>query len=175
MLRPSRERIIQLAAELVDALALGYEVGARAGGWLRINPGLHVDGNWPALGVAAGVARLIGLDARTDLYSVGVLAYELITGQLPYRGATHAEILRQHLNAPIPEPSDLVDIPEEIDGVIKRLLAKAPADRFANAAELIRAGIARCSMRSGGSMPGRFRFSRAPLVTRIVLRARSMW
>ena len=46
-----------------DALALAYEVGARAGGWLRIKPGMHVDGNWPALGVAAGVARLLGQDA----------------------------------------------------------------------------------------------------------------
>ena len=34
-----------LLGELVDALVLGYEIGARAGGWLRINPGLHVDGN----------------------------------------------------------------------------------------------------------------------------------
>ena len=46
--------------ELIDAFVLGYEVGARAGGWLRVNPGLHVDGNWPALGAAAAVAVLAG-------------------------------------------------------------------------------------------------------------------
>jgi 2-methylcitrate dehydratase PrpD len=63
--------------EFVDAFALGYEVGARAGGWLRINPGLHVDGNWPALGVAAGVARLIGLDARTTMRAVDIAACQL--------------------------------------------------------------------------------------------------
>jgi hypothetical protein len=47
--------------EFVDAFVLGYEVGARCGAWLRIRPGMHVDANWPALGVAAGVARLLGL------------------------------------------------------------------------------------------------------------------
>ncbi|NLD54477.1 MAG: MmgE/PrpD family protein [Burkholderiaceae bacterium] len=63
--------------ELMDALALGYEVGARAGGWLRIRPGLHVDGNWPALGVAAGVARLIGLDAPATMRAVNIAACQL--------------------------------------------------------------------------------------------------
>ena len=47
---------------VLDALIAGYEVGGRAGGWLRIRPRMHVDGNWPALGVAAGVAKLLGLE-----------------------------------------------------------------------------------------------------------------
>ncbi len=66
-----------LLGELVDALVLGYEIGARAGGWLRINPGLHVDGNWPALGVAAAAARLIGLDAPTCMRAVDIAACQL--------------------------------------------------------------------------------------------------
>jgi 2-methylcitrate dehydratase PrpD len=63
--------------DLVDALATGYEVGARAGGWLRIAPGLHVDGVWPALGAAAGVARLLGLPVDAAMQAVGIAACQL--------------------------------------------------------------------------------------------------
>ena len=61
----------------VDALALAYEVGTRAGGWLRIKPGMHVDGVWPGLGVAAGVARLIGLDADGIARAINIAACQL--------------------------------------------------------------------------------------------------
>ena len=63
--------------EFIDALAVGYEVGARAGGWLRVAPGLHVDGNWPALGVAAGVARLLGLPVAASMNAVAIAACQL--------------------------------------------------------------------------------------------------
>ncbi len=62
-----------------DALALAYEVGARAGGWLRIRPGMHVDGNWPALGAAAGVARLLGQDADGIGRAIDIAACQLPT------------------------------------------------------------------------------------------------
>ena len=63
--------------EFVDALVTGYEVGARAGGWLRMAPGLHVDGNWPALGAAAGVARLLGLRADAAMTALCIAACQL--------------------------------------------------------------------------------------------------
>ncbi|MBL8379003.1 MAG: MmgE/PrpD family protein [Burkholderiales bacterium] len=63
----------------VDALALAYEVGARAGAWLRIRPGMHVDGNWPALGVAAGAARLLGLDEEGIVRAIDIAACQLAT------------------------------------------------------------------------------------------------
>jgi 2-methylcitrate dehydratase PrpD len=53
----------QTLGALISALAMGYEVGARAGGWLRVPKGIHVDGNWPAIGVAAAVARFLNVDA----------------------------------------------------------------------------------------------------------------
>ena len=62
---------------LTNALALGYEVGARAGGWLRIRPGMHVDGNWPGLGVAAAVARLMGQDAGGIARAIDIAACQL--------------------------------------------------------------------------------------------------
>jgi 2-methylcitrate dehydratase PrpD len=63
--------------EFIDALAVGYEVGARAGGWLRVAPGIHVDGNWPGLGAAAGVARLLGLPPEAAIRAVAIAACQL--------------------------------------------------------------------------------------------------
>jgi 2-methylcitrate dehydratase PrpD len=63
--------------EVLTSLAAGYEVGARAGGWLRIRPGMHVDGNWPGLGVAAAVSRLLGLSADTTLTAINIAACQL--------------------------------------------------------------------------------------------------
>ncbi|VTU21649.1 MmgE/PrpD family protein [Variovorax sp. PBS-H4] len=65
--------------EFVDAFVLGYEVGARCGAWLRIRPGMHVDANWPALGVAAGVARLLGLPAAGIGQAIDIAACQLAT------------------------------------------------------------------------------------------------
>lgn len=63
--------------QLLHALITGYEVGARAGGWLRIAPGMHVDGNWPALGAAAGVACLMGLSPAAQWNAVSIAACQL--------------------------------------------------------------------------------------------------
>ena len=62
---------------LLDAFVLGYEVGARAGGWLRVNQGLHVDGNWPALGAAAAAAALLGLAEEATVRAVDIAACQL--------------------------------------------------------------------------------------------------
>lgn len=62
---------------LIAAFATGYEVGARAGGWLRVAPGIHVDGNWPGLGVAAGVARLLGLGVDGSMRALAIAACQL--------------------------------------------------------------------------------------------------
>jgi 2-methylcitrate dehydratase PrpD len=64
---------------LLQALVAGYETGARAGHWLRIRPGMHVDANWPALGVAAAVAHLIGREAADAFAAVNTAACQLPT------------------------------------------------------------------------------------------------
>ena len=64
-------------AELLRAVVVGYEVGARMGAALRIAPGMHVDANWPSLGAAAAAACASGLDAPGIVNAVGIAACQL--------------------------------------------------------------------------------------------------
>ncbi len=71
---------------VLESLIAGYEVGGRAGGWMRIRPGMHVDGNWPAFGVAAGVAHLLGLSEAQRWTALALVACQLPTSlYLPIR------------------------------------------------------------------------------------------
>jgi serine/threonine protein kinase len=80
-----------------------------------------------------------GLDARSDFYSLGVICYELLTGQKPYIGGTAMEVLQQHVSAPLPAlPADL----SRYEPFLGRLMAKARGERFANAAEIMAATAA---------------------------------
>ena len=73
-------------------------------------------------------------DARGDLYSLGVVFFEMLTGTLPFMGKTLADILAAHRSAPVPR------LPEQFAAyqpIIDRLLAKNPKDRYASAAEFL--------------------------------------
>jgi serine/threonine-protein kinase PpkA len=72
---------------------------------------------------------------QADLYSLGVIYYEMLTGSRPFAGGSLAEILAQHLNAPVPRlPAPLAAHQRLVDG----MLAKRPAERFADAGALQR-------------------------------------
>ena len=81
-----------------------------------------------------GSARL---DARTDVYGLGVVLYEALAGRLPFQAAGLTELRQQILAEIPPAPSRFAaDVPAELDAICLRCLAKAPGDRFATAAEL---------------------------------------
>jgi serine/threonine-protein kinase len=77
------------------------------------------------------------VDQRSDLYSLGVVLYELLTGKTPFEGDTPVEIAMKHLSATPQTPSELrPDIPPELDMVILRALAKDPDERYQSADEM---------------------------------------
>ncbi len=89
------------------------------------------------LGTAAYMApeQALGqvIDGRSDLYSLGVVFYEMLVGQRPYDADTVPAMLMQHISAPIPR---LPEPQARVQGVLDKLLAKQPGDRYASGAEL---------------------------------------
>jgi serine/threonine-protein kinase len=99
------------------------------------------------LGVAVGTPTYMSpeqaaadphVDHRSDIYAVGVLAYELITGRPPFVGATPQQVLAAHVTeAPDPMTKRRPATPPALDAIVLRCLAKRPADRFQTAHDLL--------------------------------------
>jgi predicted Ser/Thr protein kinase len=79
------------------------------------------------------------LDGRSDIYSLGVMLYELLCGQLPYKADTPMGMAVAHITEPVPHILNVKpDLPEPVDRFIERTLAKDPAERFQTARALAR-------------------------------------
>ena len=82
-------------------------------------------------------ARGAAVDQRSDLYSIGVVLYEMLTGNVPFMGESPVEIAMKHLSdTPRPPSSIRPEIPPDLDMVVLRALAKNPDDRFQTAEEM---------------------------------------
>ena len=100
-------------------------------------------------------------DHRSDVYSLGCTLYRLLTGKPVYCGATFVQVMLAHRNSPIPslrEQRD--DVPEELDAIFQKMVAKAPEDRYQTVSTLL-ADLADCGIRyerkgpSASSVPER--------------------
>ena len=80
------------------------------------------------------------LDGRSDIYALGMVAYEMLTGQLPFKGAkSTTEVIQFHLQEPPPPPSSLrpdLALPTAVDEVVLKMVAKSRDARHENAAAL---------------------------------------
>lgn len=100
---------------------------------------------------------------RSDLYSLGCVLYEMLTGEPPFVGRSALSVIARHMSDTAPPPSALRgDLSPELDAILSRCLAKAPGDRFASAEELrdaldgaARPGVTRAFAAYGGSRRGR--------------------
>jgi diguanylate cyclase (GGDEF)-like protein len=163
-LRPgplAEERILQLGVEVAEALAAVHRVGLvhrdvkpqnillHTGGRARlIDLGMAARSSTDLSDVVAGTLTYAApeqagtlkrpVDARADLYSLGVVLYECAAGQVPFSGSDVGELLRMHATLPPPELLELRgDLSPTLAQIIVRLLAKDPDDRYANCASLI--------------------------------------
>ena len=159
--RPSHRQIAGLMAELLDALGYAHAAGVvhrdvKPGnilvaerlkiadfGIARINNVIQTE-----TGVAVGTPAYMapeqfmgkGVDHRVDLFAVGVILYELLTGQRPFEGQSLEELSYKICHAEaVPATSLVASLPPAIDAVLAQALAKAKSERFASAAELSRA------------------------------------
>jgi eukaryotic-like serine/threonine-protein kinase len=114
----------------VKVLDFGIALAAR---WTPVGEGVHGTAEY----LSPEQARGWGLDGRSDLYSLGVVLYELITGRVPFSGDTPVAVASQHLHRrPQPLRALRPDVPPDLERVVLRCLEKDPDDRYASAGAL---------------------------------------
>lgn len=109
-----------------------------------IESSIHITTSGMIMGTPAYMSPEQGLgeklDARTDIYSLGVILYEMATGRAPYSAETPIAVVFKHIHDPLPPPRKLNEaLPEALERVILKALAKSPEDRFATANEMVKA------------------------------------
>ena len=129
-------------------------------GLARSNNSPHVTASGVIIGTLSYIApELIEggePSPQSDLYALGVMLFELLTGSQPYQGTDIIQLIYQHLNTPVPAPKDLrQDIPGPLNSLVMNLLRKKPADRPASAldVELALAALQSALNRSTESIP----------------------
>ena len=122
-------KIASTAANVITSSAAGESAGI-APGAVRTQTGVIL-GTPQYMSPEQAQGRSV--DARTDIYAMGVMMYEMVTGVRPFEGDSLFEILRQQITVPPRPPSQLAVVPADLEQIILLALAKAPEQRFANA------------------------------------------
>jgi eukaryotic-like serine/threonine-protein kinase len=159
----SLERAVRLVSQLGEALAYAHQhgvihrdikpanilIGQDGNVFLSdfgiakvVEETLQLTGEGQAIGTPAYMApeqvQGHGSDARTDIYALGILLYQAVTGEIPFIAETAFSLALMHVHAPPRPPRQLNPaIPEPLEQIILRAIAKNPADRFQQADEMV--------------------------------------
>jgi serine/threonine protein kinase len=161
--RLSGEQALTVASQLADALQYAHDAGMIHRDLKPANVMFEDESGRNAILTDFGIARILGntgltetgmavgtptymspeagigddIDGRADIYALGVMLFEMLTGRVPYDADTPMAVVMKHVNAPLPTREIYGDmIPEEIEGIILKALAKEPNDRYQTAAEM---------------------------------------
>ncbi len=111
------------------------------------------------------------LDERADLYSIGVIAWEMLAGKTPFQGESPVATAMMHVNDPLPDIRRLApDVPADLYAVLGKVLSRDRADRYASALELADA-LARCDTGAAAPLAGERRLPAAEAIAREVEKA----
>jgi eukaryotic-like serine/threonine-protein kinase len=145
--------IVRLAQQICAGLAEAHRQGVTHGDLKPTNILVGQDGNARIMDLGTGTAAIPGTpeymspeqadrqepDQRSDIYSLGVILYEMVTGVVPFQGGSRQEILAKQINEP-PQPPRAIhpDLPDSLNRVILRCLEKKRESRYQRAEELLR-------------------------------------
>jgi serine/threonine-protein kinase PpkA len=103
---------------------------------MTVNSTLTIAGQFLATPRYMSPEQCLGrpMDSRSDIYSLGAILFEMLTGSKIYDHANSADVIAMHVNAPVPQLAPLL---VDYQPILDKLLAKAPADRYQSAADLI--------------------------------------
>ena len=142
---------------------------------LDLEESAHLTGAGVGIGTPAYMSPEQGLgnpvDYRSDIYSLGVVFYQMVTGRIPFQADTPMAIVIKHINDPLPRPRDFAPhLPDEAERIIFKAMQKKPEGRYASISEfrsalerLVERGQQKNGAAGPQSVPGSTATARAPL------------